>query len=572
MNGNSFGRLWILTLTLSAIGGILLPLGAIATPGPNPDTWNQLQQYSQEGRKQKSRQSQVTSVSQLSDVQPTDWAFEALQSLVERFGCIAGYPDGTFKGNRSLSRYEFAAGVYACVDRIEELIEAGTRDRVTQAELLALKRLQNEFAAELALLRGDMRGIDVRLDEIDDNQFSVTTKLRGEAIFALTDAFGEDTGSDQTVWQNRVRLDFNTSFTGRDLLLTRLESGDAEPFNGGVIGQGTQTFNITDDTDNSVRLARLLYQFPVGDRLNFTLAAKGATWDDFVPTLNPYLDDYDGGNGSLSAFGQRNPIYRLGGGTGIGINYQFGDRSFASIFGPTSLSVGYLAAGAGDATAGTGLFNGDFSVLAQLTVTPADTVQFALTYNYTYSTPGNFGFDNGEQNGPVFDRTTGEVRIDAFNGYAGTGIANSLYGLTEGLNPAGIAAPVSSNSYGVQLAWQISPRVILGAWGGYTAARAIGVGDGQIWNYALTLGLPDLFREGSLGGIVVGREPYLAHLDGESGRGLPNDGSWHFEAFYRYQLTDYLSITPGIIWITNPNQSDRNDDLAIGTVRTTFAF
>ena len=45
---------------------------------------------------------QVTSVSQLSDVQPTDWAFQALQSLVERYGCIAGYPDGTYRGNRAL--------------------------------------------------------------------------------------------------------------------------------------------------------------------------------------------------------------------------------------------------------------------------------------------------------------------------------------------------------------------------------------------------------------------------------------------------------------------------------------
>jgi len=48
---------------------------------------------------------QVTSVSQLSDVQPTDWAFQALQSLVERYGCIAGYPDGTYRGNRALTRY-----------------------------------------------------------------------------------------------------------------------------------------------------------------------------------------------------------------------------------------------------------------------------------------------------------------------------------------------------------------------------------------------------------------------------------------------------------------------------------
>lgn len=66
--------------------------------------------------------SQVTSVSQLSDVQPTDWAFQALQSLVERYGCIAGYPNGSFQGNRAMTRYEFAAGLNACLNRVNELI------------------------------------------------------------------------------------------------------------------------------------------------------------------------------------------------------------------------------------------------------------------------------------------------------------------------------------------------------------------------------------------------------------------------------------------------------------------
>ncbi|NES87212.1 MAG: S-layer homology domain-containing protein, partial [Moorea sp. SIO2B7] len=54
---------------------------------------------------------QVNKVYQLRDVQPTDWAFEALRNLVERYGCIAGYPNGTFRGNRALSRSEFAAGL-----------------------------------------------------------------------------------------------------------------------------------------------------------------------------------------------------------------------------------------------------------------------------------------------------------------------------------------------------------------------------------------------------------------------------------------------------------------------------
>ena len=71
---------------------------------------------------------QVTSVSQLTDVQPTDWAFQSVQSLVERYGCVAGYPNGTFRGNRAMTRYEFAAGLNACLNRVNELIATATAD------------------------------------------------------------------------------------------------------------------------------------------------------------------------------------------------------------------------------------------------------------------------------------------------------------------------------------------------------------------------------------------------------------------------------------------------------------
>lgn len=93
---------------------------------------------------------QLPSVAQLSDVQPTDWAYQALQSLVERYGCIVGYPDETYKGQRALTRYEFAAGVNACLDRISELLAASTADAATKEDLAMLQRLQEEFAAELA--------------------------------------------------------------------------------------------------------------------------------------------------------------------------------------------------------------------------------------------------------------------------------------------------------------------------------------------------------------------------------------------------------------------------------------
>ena len=69
---------------------------------------------------------QVTSVSQLSDVQPTDWAFQALHSLVERYGCIAGFPNQTYRGDQALTRYEFAAGLNACLNQVNELIATAT--------------------------------------------------------------------------------------------------------------------------------------------------------------------------------------------------------------------------------------------------------------------------------------------------------------------------------------------------------------------------------------------------------------------------------------------------------------
>jgi hypothetical protein len=82
---------------------------------------------------------QVTSVSQLSDVKPTDWAFQALQSVVERYGCLVGYPDRTYRGNRALTRYEFAVGLNACLDRVNELIATSTAEIVKKEDLATLQ-------------------------------------------------------------------------------------------------------------------------------------------------------------------------------------------------------------------------------------------------------------------------------------------------------------------------------------------------------------------------------------------------------------------------------------------------
>ena len=127
----------------------------------------------------------VTSVSQLSDVRTTEWTFTALQSLVERYGCIAGYPESTFRGKQATSRYEFAAGLNACLDKVNEIVSAGLADKVSRDDLATLQKLQEEFAVELATLRTRVDALDAKTTKLEAQQFSTTTKLFGQAIFGL---------------------------------------------------------------------------------------------------------------------------------------------------------------------------------------------------------------------------------------------------------------------------------------------------------------------------------------------------------------------------------------------------
>ncbi|NDJ25990.1 iron uptake porin [Nostoc sp. B(2019)] len=496
----------------------------------------QVNRYSSEAKNQNSL-SQVTSVSQFSDVQPTDWAFQALQSLVERYGCIAGYPNGTYRGNRALTRYEFAAGLNACLDRVNELIATATADLVTKQDLATLQRLQEEFSAELATLRGRVDSLEARTAELEANQFSTTTKLVGEAIFAVTDNFGS--GDDNnTVFQNRVRLDLQSSFTGRDTLHTRIAAGNANPLalpNG--TAEGLQTFNLSPSLDNSAFIDWLSYYFPIGNSQVY-LAATGGIHSDYVPTVNPYFEDFDGGNGALSTFASESPIYRIGGGAGVGFNLAFGG---GGTFKP-SLTFGYLASEANNPSPGSGLFEGNYAALGQLNLNVGDRLTLAATYVHGYHGAGTPLFNAGGAS-PV----------------VGTSQANFVAGSVGG-------NPYVSNSFGLEAAFKPSEKLSISGFVLYSDITGFGAGDdGEVWSYGLGVALPDFGKRGNVLGIFAGVQPYLGTVD--------SDKPYHFEGFYKYRVTDNISITPGIIWLTNPGQSTANgDDAIIGTVRTTFNF
>ncbi|MBW4427405.1 MAG: iron uptake porin [Nostoc desertorum CM1-VF14] len=513
----------------------------------------EVNRYSSEGKNQNSL-SQVTSVSQFSDVQPTDWAFQALQSLVERYGCIAGYPNATYRGNRALTRYEFAAGLNACLDRVNELIATATADLVTKQDLATLQRLQEEFSAELATLRGRVDAVEARAAELEANQFSTTTKLVGEAIFAVTDVFGGNTGdANNTVFQNRVRLDLQTSFTGKDVLHTRLAAGNALAFsqvdNGGFpidTAEGTQTFQIGSTGNNGVIIDWLAYYVPIGPAQVY-LAGTGGIHSDYAATNNPYFEDFDGGNGALSTFASESPIYRIGGGAGAALTLPFG--SGGSIFKPSSLTVGYLASNANNPGVNQGLLEGNYAALGQLNFSVGDRLALAATYVHGY---------HGAGGGNLFDLGGG---LGSANRVVGTGQANTL----STLNAA------SSNSYGVSAAFRPSDKLSISGFVSYHDVTGFGVGDDyEAWSYGVGIALPDFGKPGNVLGIFAGAEPYSFNRPGFAGTG--NDIPYHFEGFYKYRVSDNISITPGVIWLTSPGQNSGNDDAIIGTLRTTFTF
>jgi hypothetical protein len=472
----------------------------------------------------------LTSVSQLSDVQPSDWAFQSLQSLVERYGCLEGY--------RTLTRYEFASGLSACLERITSLQTQSVNNTIAQADLETISRLQQDFATELSSLNTRVDAIENRTAQLEATQFSATVKLSGDAVFQVADVFGEEVDDENdTVFQNRVRLTLDSSFTGRDRLRLRLQSGNFQPFT----QPGREvSFGYATNTSGAVQVGVLNYQFPVGDRTTVALFANGDTFDEltvFNP-INPF--GAPAARGAISRFATLPSVYRTANtSAGLGLNVNLNSK--------LSVAAGYLAGRPETATEGNGLFNGNYGAIARFLAQDVldSNVDLVLVYihSYTGTTPTSSGlsFLTGSQSASV-----------------------------------AIGRPLVANSYGLAANWHLSSRVQIGGWVGLSEIRAMGLGDAEVWNYGVALALPDLGGKGNMAGLIVGMEPRLTEatpaLATVLGHSRDPDVGLHVEAFYRITINDNIDITPGMIWLTAPDHNAENAPIIVGAVRTTFRF
>lgn len=503
---------------------------------------------------------QVNSVSQLKDVSPDDWAYEALRSLSERYNCISGFPDGTFRGQQSLTRYEFAAGLNSCLQQIESLI-ASSAQSVSAEDLQTIERLSQDFETELAAIAGRVDELETRVATLEDNQFSTTTILNGEVIFALADAWGGDPPGGCSIEENltefpaansadcvnredpdtetvltyTARLGLQSSFTGEDRLRLYLTSGNFD--NGGFtraesLNTYMARFGYQAGLESDVFLDIIEYRFPVLNN-NVVLygAANGFALSNVLTANSPYFDI---GRGSISRFGQLNPILRIGGAMDAGIGFDW------SILNNIRLQAAYGTRNSGDTDGG--FFGADHSALGvQLLAQPTENIVAGINYVNAYAVDGVLGTYTGSVNaetGGLWSEARIPSPVDAQNDPTFAACCRFFLG----------DQPAQINAVGGSVQWNATDNLNVAAWGGYTFTNFInalpdfdtpfvvgnpdnednGIGDAageepyaESATFSLSLGLSDPFgREGDQLGFIFGMPPKLVSA-GPEARGTP---------------------------------------------------
>jgi hypothetical protein len=533
------------------------------------------------GVNQYASQDQVTSINQFSDVRPTDWAYQALSNLVEKYGCVAGYPDGTYRGSRAMTRYEAAALLNACLDRVTEVTDE-------------LKRLMKEFEQELAVIRGRVDGLEARVGELEASQFSTTTKLRGVATFVLgANSFNGRTWSNEApdnykaafavtgydgsagivaraeslegavTFNYNIDLFFDTSFTGKDLLRTKLRAGNfGQSAYSGNPPVGLNAMEIAfeencgtgTDCGDVLSVNRLFYQFPIGANFTATVGPR-VRQDDmlaFWPSAYPadtVLDifTYAGAPGTYSL--------NLGGGAGLW--WKNGNFSISANYVSANADVGSPDLNNFPNCGGIG---NDCSASTFTSQIGWAGPVLGLAAAYTYS-QGGAGIYGGN----------------------GTPLAVAGFGLADSVNSVGLSGywqptfgawfPAVSYGWGINTYNGNALNSPLTSGTGYSSV----VRGAQSQSWYVGMQWADVFLKGNALGMAIGQPTFITK-SGDNDVASLRDGNYAWEGWYKFQVTDNISVTPAIYYLSAPlGQLTRypgggNFNNFGGLLKTTFRF
>ena len=463
---------------------------------------------------------QATSVTQFTDVKPGDWAYQALGNLIEKYGCISGMTDSKFAGGQTLTRFEAAALLNSCLERVTENTDE-------------LQRLATDFAKELTVIRGQVAKLEKKVGSVESQQFSTTTKLKGEVSFVLAGLDGGRTTTSGNIgnaaFNYDLRLSFDTSFTGKDLLKTRIRSGNfaSTPF-----GSSSSLLKLdkSETYANTMTLDRLYYRFPgLTKGVNLTVGAQVRNTEmAWVPTA--YKSDILDFFANAGAPG----VYNKATGSGFGVEWaqqvKKGKGGFVA-------NLNYVAQNGNDPTKGQFDEDGGLNTLAQVGYRAP---QYGIAFGYRYGTEG--------------------TRVRNLNALAGASGA--------------LAANQTSNNYAINAYWQPKKSGIIPSVSGAYGWNEVSLSNGRTTPSGATntttwmagLQWSDVIAKGNAAGVAIGQPGNAASLADDRKAVLA-------EVFYRHKLSDNVTVTPSLFYVSN-NQGLKNNvtDYYGGVVQTTFRF
>ncbi len=523
--------------------------------------------------------SQVSSASELEDVDPNVWAFQALKSLVERYACIEGYPSKKYLGNRPLSRYEFAAGLNTCLDKIGEQLAAATDPLATKEDLAVVQRLQEEFKTELATLRGRTDALEAKTKELEANQFSTTTKLNATGVFDINGGGGGGTitplaqnggapisaNAANTTFGGRVRLNFDAKLDKdtNDLLKIRVATFPAlGQDTSATLGAGTRSGQLffggvaptagvvgaapVTNGNQAAQFDKVWYAFNPFKSANFRVWVGPRVQVIDVLDKNPYLINDE--TRFSTTFNLFNPL--ISGyahlNSALGFDWKIADQfSFRTLYSAADAGRSNSAIGGGG-----GVTGGLTQLATELEYRPSKELGLKLQYTHagiplTGANRRVFGPS------PVFIGSNPQVQGNNFSSVDAFGF-NTDWAISESVKFFGRIAFASSQ--------------ITGGTGGNLNANTWLVG----------FELPDLFTKGNTGGISFGQPTKITSASGLTGlNGLPvgADPSSEnaLEVYYSIKLAKGITLTPDIQFISNPGNTS-NPSLTIGTLRAVYTF
>lgn len=148
----------------------------------------------------------VSAANPFADVEESSWGYQAVCRLSEE-GVVAGYPDGTFRGDKNVTRYEMA-------EIVGKLLAA--RERLTAEQQETVDRLAKEYAAEL-------QNLGVRVSELEKKKGNINflTEIRVQGIDRYDNVY---TGDKHYELGTRIRLNSFGQVNDRTTVYGQLET------------------------------------------------------------------------------------------------------------------------------------------------------------------------------------------------------------------------------------------------------------------------------------------------------------------------------------------------------------